>query len=932
MAMTEKRPTISLAGEWGVRLDANDVGVRDAWHRQGPEAYAASLRLPGSLQAQGFGDVPTEQTQSTASLFDPKWFERPAYARSSPDAPLRVPFFLLPDREYVGVAWFCRTIDVPAEWAGRRVELTLERPHWQTRAWVDGVDLGTDDSLGTPHRYALPATLAAGRHTLVIRVDNRLHVDVGRNAHSVTDHTQTNWNGIIGELSLTATPAVWLADVQVTALGADTVRVDVQIGNATGRAGEGVVRFDGQSFPVRWTEQGGAATFDVPPADAKAWDEFAPHVRTAQISLHTDAGEDAVAIDYGLRRIKAVGTQFFINGRPTFLRGTLECCIFPRTGYPPTDVASWSKVFEACKAHGLNHVRFHSWCPPRAAFEAADRAGVYCQIECGVWANHDGVTLGDGAPVDEWTRREADRILREYGNHPSFVLFAHGNEPAGAKMKPYLSALVADWRRRDSRRLYAGATGWASVDEDEFFPVMRVAEKTPARGRGGWSGGDYRAAIAEAGRPVVSHEIGQHCVFPVFGEVAKYDGHLKPTNYAIFRDSLSAAGMLDQADDFVAASGALQTLCYKEDIEAALRTAGMGGFQLLGLSDFPGQGTALVGVLDAFWEPKGFVSDAQFRRFCGATVPLVRLPSRVWTTGKRLVAEAEIAHFGASPIEGARPVWRLERVADGAVVARGELPTRDVPIGNGTSLGRIEIDLASVPAPAALRLVVGLAGSDVENGWNLWVYAERTDESLPPGVRVASEFGEAEQAHVAAGGRLLLLPTPAGLAERHPHGSFIPVFWNRLLMKDQPGQTLGLLCDAGHPALAGFPTERHADWQWEDLCDRARYLALGGMPLRPIVQPIDDWNTNRRLGLVVECDVGRGRVVVCSSDLATDLDRRPAARSLRRSLLAYLARPTLPPAARVEAAALAELVRTSSTVTQRTVYDPSMVPMTEDPA
>lgn len=925
------RASLSLAGRWSMRLDPNDVGLRNGWHRQTPEAYADSLQLPGSIQAQGFGNVPSERTQWTASLFDPQWFEKPAYVRASDEIPMRLPFFLLPEREYVGAAWFCRSIDLPTDWAGRRVELMLERPHWQTQLWIDGINLGSDDSLGTPHRYQLPMTLSPGRHTLVIRVDNRLHIDVGRNAHSVTDHTQTNWNGIIGELSLTATAPVWLADVQIFGGDPHQVAVRVEILNATGRSGEGVLHFDGQPFSVSWSESGGTETIEVVLENAEPWDEFAPNLRTANVSLQSDAGHDSVTVSYGVRRFEATGTQLRINGRTTFLRGTLECCIFPRTGYPPTDVESWTKVYEACRSHGLNHVRFHSWCPPRAAFVAADHAGIYCQIECGVWANHDGLALGDGGAVDEWLPREARRILREYGNHPSFVLFAHGNEPAGRQMKPYLAALVANWRQRDPRRLYAGATGWASTDEDEFLPVMRVWEKIPARGRGGWSGGDYRDAVAATERPVVSHEIGQHCVYPVFAEEAKYDGHLHPTNYAIFRDSLAAVGMLDQADDFVAASGALQTLCYKEDIEAALRTPGMGGFQLLGLSDFPGQGTALIGVLDAFWEQKGYTTPEQFRRFCGPTVPLVRLPSRLWSTSQSLIVEAEVAHFGAEPLPLVSPTWRLERADDHAVLAKGQLPARDIPVGNGTPLGRIVVDLAPLPAPAQLRLVLTIKEANAENAWDIWLYDGSTEQPLPQQVRLAAEFSEAEADFVESGGRLFLLPSIEALADRHPHGSFIPVFWNRLLMKDQPGQTLGLLCDPGHPALAGFPTAAHADWQWEDLCDSARYLVLDTMPrdLRPIVQPIDDWNTNRRLGLLFECQVGRGRVLVCTADLSRDLANRPAARQLYRSLTKYLHGQQLPPAVDVAPAALADLVRSSRSAMKRATFDPSMVPMTE---
>ena len=110
--------------------------------------------------------------------------------------------------------------------------------------------------------------------------------------------------------------------------------------------------------------------------------------------------------------------------------------------------------------------------------------------------------------------------------------------------------------------------------------------------------------------PAVVHEMGQWCVYPNFDEVRKYTGPLKPKNFDIFHDSLAEHGMLDQWRDFLRASGKLQALCYKEEIEAALRTPGIGGFELLDLHDFPGQGTALVGVLDPFWESKGYITPA----------------------------------------------------------------------------------------------------------------------------------------------------------------------------------------------------------------------------------------------------------------------------------------------------------------------------------
>ena len=380
------------------------------------------------------------------------------------------------------------------------------------------------------------------------------------------------------------------------------------------------------------------------------------------------------------------------------LRGTLECAIFPHTGYPPTDLASWQRIYRILKAHGLNHLRFHSWCPPAAAFDAADEAGVLLYVECGSWANQ-GASVGDGKPLDDWLKAEADRILRWYGNHPSFVLMSYGNEPAGRNQNRFLGDLVNAWKARDPRRLYTSAAGWPLIPENQWHC-------TPAPRLHQWGAGlqsrlnaqppattaDYRDFVGKYQVPVVSHEIGQWCVYPNFDEIAKYTGVVKAKNFEVFRDSLQANRMGDLAHQLLMASGKLQTLCYKEEIESALRTPGMGGFELLDLHDFPGQGTALVGVLDPFWDSKPYVSPEEYHRFACETVPLARLTKRVWTTDEPFTAEIQIAHFGPTDLASPKIVWSLLDEA-GQPVDSGAWQPESVPTGRLFDAGRVSCSL-----------------------------------------------------------------------------------------------------------------------------------------------------------------------------------------------------------------------------------------------
>ncbi len=914
---------ISLHGPWGVRLDPEDVGVREGW---ATADFEERIVLPASLPEAGFGEAPTKDSPWIGNVRQEE-LVRPRYQRYLGDDDFHMPFWLTPKRMYVGAAWYRREIEIPEGWYGKRVTLTLERPHWETTVWLDGYEVGTSRSLSTPHVYELNLGLGQppGKYQLAIRVDNRMVLNVGPNSHSVSDHTQSNWNGIVGRIELRARPEKTVENLQVfPARDGRSVRV-------TGRTlSDWPIPVTGQlhlrvehagrqlgaltSF-VELPGSSGSFELTVPlEREAPRWDEFAPELCTLTVaSGPEDEGPVLERISFGFRHVETRGTRIVLNDRPIFLRGTLECCIFPRTGYPPTDIASWERIIGVCKSHGLNHMRFHSWCPPEAAFTAADRLGFYLQVECSTWPNQ-GVQLGLGQPIDEWLYAEGERIIEAYGNHPSFLLLASGNEPAGSGGGGVYLAPWVEHFQRDERRLVTSASGWPLIEESDFHV-------TPAPRIQGWGQGlrskinaeppetvsDYRDYVARyPEQPVVSHEIGQWCVYPDLTEVEKYTGVLQARNFEVFRGLLEDAGMQDQARDFLLASGKLQTLGYKADIEAALRTPGFGGFQLLDLHDFPGQGTALVGVLDPFWDSKPYVSPEEFRRFSSPITPLVRLEKRVFFQDEELEARIEIAQFGAADLEDAVVRWRLEQ--DGEILASRALPARSLAAGELHELGSIAVSLAKVRAPGAIRLVVGVEGTEAENDWRLWVYPREV--STTGGPRVTRTFDRDAVINLVMGGSVLLLVPPTAVRTDVALG-FSPIFWNTAWTGGQPPHTLGVLCDPEHPALAGFPTDFHSDWQWWELIHGAAPMELDRMPegLRPIVQVVPDWFDPKRLGLAFEARVENGRLLVVSMDLERDLHERPVARQLRRSLLDYMSSEAFAPEHKVHWTAIDTLLR-----------------------
>lgn len=919
---------ISLAGDWKVALDPSDKGVKDRWYSK---RHPKSILLPGSLQESGLGDPVSMKTEWVSSSYAgyEQFVSLDKYAPYRTDDNFKFPYWLTSETHYKGVAWFQKQIDIPADWENKRITLHLERVHWGSTVYVNDRKVGANNSLATPHRYDLTDFLEPGTHQLSIRVDNRVLLEIGRNSHSISDHTQSNWNGIVGQIALESTSPVFISNVRVAPdVPGKLARTTIRIENRTGSPKTGKVRLQARSKNA--TQQlpaveqpfsvDDSGTFEIGyPMDEQMllWDEFTPNLYSMNVEI-ISAGEDpyrdAYQTDFGMVDFRVDGRRFSVNGRQIFLRGTLESAIFPLTGYPSTSKKEWARIFDVIKQHGLNHMRFHSWCPPATAFEAADEAGIYLQPEASVWPNQ-GATVGNGGPVDEFVLDESKRIIDEYGNHPSFVMFAHGNEPAGDNQEIYLAQFIEALQAYDDRRLYTGGIGWPVLPENEYHVIpdpriqqweagltSRINSQPPSTD---W---DFRNVIEEYDRPVVGHEIGQWTVYPNFNEMSKYTGVLYPHNFDIFKDFLKKNHLLHQAEDFLMASGKLQVLAYKADIEAALRTPNQAGFQMLDLKDFPGQGTALVGVVDPFWDSKPYTSPREFRRFSSRTVPLARLEKHLWTNQETFTADLEIAHFGRFPMKAVPVEWRIIN-QDNKIVASKSYPVI-LPLGNNIRVGRAKLDLADFSTPQKLTLEVRV-GDLGWNDWEFWVYPQLIPHTDTSGIIVTDQLTKEIEDKLNAGARVLLKLD--GRIRKDKGGDiaagFSPVFWNTEWTGGQEPHTMGVLVEPENPVFSRFPTEFHTNWQWWDILHGIQPMHLGDFPpeLTPLIQMIDTWSEARKLGLLFEGRVGEGRVIVTSIDFDRDPDERLAARQLYSSLMEYMNSEAFQPAVELTADVIRDL-------------------------
>ena len=890
---------MDLSGTWRFAVDRNDQGISDRWYLRTLDDH---VQLPGSMITNGKGDPVDLNTPWVGSFNDQTFFKLDRYAPYRTRENFKIPYWLQPDNYYSGVAWYQRDIEIPKSWKKKSIHLFFERCHWESRVWIDGREVGMQNALSAPQQYDLTDYLTPGKHTLSVRVDNAVHdIDPGENSHSISDHTQGNWNGIVGAMYLEAKGSSYYKQLHVfLQIEKGSLTVKANVCNTTDKRRKVTQTFSlqGKETKQSFTLQPGENQLEVTlalPKDVKTWNEFNPNLYTLSCSLQSGKEElDNWKVTFGCRTWSVNNGRLYLNDTPVFLRGTLHCASFPLTGYPATDKEEWMRELRICKQYGINHIRFHSWCPPEAAFQAADELGMYYMIECSSWANQS-TTIGDGKPIDEFIRQEAERIVNAYGNHPSFCLMAYGNEPAGKHSNDYLTRFVSKWKERDPRRLYTSAAGWPNLPVNDFLSDAnpRIQQwgagvKSSINAQAPSTTYDWREYTGKFTQPFVSHEIGQWCVYPNFREMQKYTGVYKARNFEIFQESLKENGLIQLADSFLYASGKLQTLCYKADIEAALRTPNFGGFQLLGLNDFPGQGTALVGTLDVFWEEKGYVTAKEYSRFCNSLVPLARIPKLVLENNETFTATVEAANF-YRPLTQPKAEWTICD-ASGRKLGQGSFDVARLDIGNCLPLGNISFNLSHIHKACQLKLEVTVDGHS--NEWDFWVYPSQKqvwDETL----LLTDTLDQTALDRLQAGGKVLLSLKKGSLSKTmggEVAVGFSSIFWNTAWTNGQAPHTLGILCDPAHPALRYFPTDYYSNYQWWDAMSHSDAIHLSKLSkdIRPLVRVIDDWVTNRSLGLLFEVKVGNGKLLVSGIDFHQDMERRPAARQLLFSLKQYM--------------------------------------------
>ena len=878
----------------------NAFDLSGTWRCETGEG-CAPVQLPGTLDTNGIGHA-----DLTAAPWHPD--ENVNDALASQDV---IATRLTRRHTYEGAAVFTRALSfVPP--VGKRVFLFCERTR-RLSLRVNGQEVPPflPASLSTPVLFELTGLLT-GRDELALTCDNRYpgwpHDDIVFSS-AATDETQTNWNGVIGELSLRVEEPVFIHALRVYPRG-DALDVWLEISADRAFQTDVTVISDALAAPVSITAQGGPGFSSVAlrglplRADVRRWDEGEGNLYALTASL----GGVAKTVSFGVRTFCAQNGRFVLNGRPLFLRGETNCAVFPETGHPPTDVASWRHILAVYQSYGVNCVRFHSHCPPEAAFIAADETGMLMQPELSHWNPRNAFSSPESRA---YYRAELEGVLCMLANHPSFVMLTLGNElHMNEDGQAFADSLLALARSIDPTRLYAagsnnhyGAKGPNPADDFYAACCCRAhALRATSSPMTGWLNErcpdlrtDYapamRAIRAVSDQPVLSFEVGQYEVLPDFDELAAFRGVTRPDNLRLIRSRVEAASLLPRWRTYVEATGELALRCYRAEVEAALRTEGLSGLFLLGLQDFPGQGTALVGMMDSHLSPKpyAFAQPERFARFFTAVLPLVLLPHLTYTVQETLEADVRVANYSRQTLEGI-PIWTLE---GGGVSLRGTLPCARAACGAATDLGSISVPLDGIKKAARLTLTVSLCGH--ENSYDLWVYPDEP-AVCPERVYECRTLDARALQVLQRGGRVFLAPDSTQEALPHSiRGQFSTDFWSVGTFPAQAGG-MGLLIDAAHPVFASFPTDAHTDFQWWPMASRrAVILPEALQSLRPIVTLMDSYAYLRPMAQLLECRCGGGRLLFSSLGLH-HLTQYPEARALLFSIYRYMGSEAFAPA------------------------------------
>lgn len=908
-----------LSGVWNVEIEQGQV---------------LTMQIPGTLDENGIGykDTGSNQWHPDAELGN-------AEEGFKADAPIATRFTRKVTFE--GEAKIYKKVTYTPT-PGKRVFIEVERARC-LKLLVDGIEVADfiPPSISTPHVFEVTGLLH-GENEITFLSDNSYqglpHDDIVYSS-AATDETQTNWNGLLGRVRIYEEEPVFMEHVSVFPKGNEAeVLVVVQ---ATDEF-EGVITLTSDCFVAdkcvtQVSGIKGRNEYRIKDValkeDVRRWDEYEGElyeleavlaVETAVVnqletktdcnglSKYHDKNESKKMITFGIHDFGDDGTgRLALNGRRIFIRSEANCAVFPEKGYSPVTVNEWMDILQMYKSYGVNMMRFHSHCPSEAAFIAADRIGMLMQPELSFWNPKNALESEEGYA---YYKQELAQILVMLSNHPSFVMLTLGNElHCGDLGMQRMKELVSLAQQTDTTRLYANGSnafyGEKGCDEQSDFYTSQKFYKEDIRGTfaafsedgiEGYINREYPSACHNYDasmkslresfkKPVFTFEVGQFEVLPDFDELEDFKGVTLPVNYELVKKKVEEKGLLPMWKRYVEATGELSRIGYREEVEAVLRTKELSGISLLGIQDFPGQGTALVGMLNAHLQPKpfDFAKPERFQSFFREQLPLVLLPKYTWLNTETLTAEIVIANYGKEDVIGCWQVTLIYKEQQHSSINKACCMLKSdesvcAKVGEVTSVGKIEIPLDRYDKPVRLDLEVTFG--DMINTYPIWVYPQY-ELVCSKTVYETRRLDEKALSILASGGKVFLAPDATKAAMPHSiKTQFTTDFWSVGTFPAQEGG-MGQLIDVEHPIFTKFPTEFHTNWQWWPMAvSRAMILPR---QMKAIVTELDSYAYLRPMAQLLEVKIGEGKLMLSTMGLH-QCQQYPEARALLNAIYEYM--------------------------------------------
>lgn len=702
---------LSLRGEWDFVTDPqlmgrHQMGKGPGWNE--PDwSGARKIDVPGCWEAQGVGE--------------------PGMSRD-----WGLPFDCLPrplNHVYMGTARYRRTVNIPANWAGKRVWLKVGGVRTEAWFWVNQLRVAHLNTYCGSYKYDITDLVQAGKTAeIVATVRNDTP---SRKGCIAAFH---RFGGFYRDIELEATPNTRLDDVWVrgdvdkkTALAHVSIRRDGSDVLANPTLGIVVQTLDGQAAgtyrqPVTLDADGNAdVVCEIPLNVFRPWTPETPHLYLAKVTLFS--GETAIhgwTERFGVRKLEVRGNRFYLNGAPYFLRGFGDDYIYPLTLISPPDRETHLKHLTTARKAGFNYVRHHTHCEIPEFFEAADEAGILIQAELPYY--HD--ITPEGFPFDPL--RDIKELYRHYRRHVSFATYSTGNE--GHLGSP-LDREIYRWAKQtDPDRIFQHQDGGCNTSENaDFFTPNGYGLASSINP---WAPGTFDAVKV----PFIAHEYLNLGIKMDPRLAPRFTGAIpSPRSLQSYEESLATAG-LDRAwgDACLNAAHALQGYYQKQGLEQARLDPACDGYSYWTIVDvmvhqegtYTGQG-----FLNAFWEEKpGGLTLSQFYRINGPTALLAkREPAQpIAVSGDSCKVTLSISHFDAKSLTQAKVSWKLKTATD--TLAAGTLPLLDALPGDVKELGVCTFVVPDLRKPVQAVFEVKLDGTDVTNSWDFWFFPKRAEK------------------------------------------------------------------------------------------------------------------------------------------------------------------------------------------------------------